>query len=124
MGDALLQKTVTTDFLTKTRVKNNGIAQQYYVENAHEAIIPKDIFLLVQEEIARRSHVHESPSGKKRVFSSSHVRHKKSIAPSVAISIAESTGTPEVKNPRSGAASQGSKTVVWFATTTPSTKKT
>lgn len=25
MGDALLQKTVTTDFLTKTRVKNNGI---------------------------------------------------------------------------------------------------
>lgn len=77
MGDALLQKTVTTDFLTKTRVKNNGIAQQYYVENAHEAIIPKDIFLLVQEEISRRSHVHESPSGKKRVFSSSHVLAQK-----------------------------------------------
>lgn len=49
MGDALLQKTITTDFLTKTRIKNNGSAPQYYVENDHEAIIPKDIFLLVQE---------------------------------------------------------------------------
>lgn len=40
MGDALLQKTVTTDFLTKKRVKNNGVLPQYYVEDDHEAIIP------------------------------------------------------------------------------------
>lgn len=32
MGDALLQKTYTVDFLTKKRVKNNGIMPQYYVE--------------------------------------------------------------------------------------------
>lgn len=30
MGDALLQKTITTDFLTKKRVFNKGIAPQYY----------------------------------------------------------------------------------------------
>ena len=38
IGDALLQKTYTTDFLNKTRVKNNGIVPQYYVEGNHEAI--------------------------------------------------------------------------------------
>lgn len=31
IGDALLQKTYTTDFLTKTRVKNHGVIPQYYV---------------------------------------------------------------------------------------------
>ena len=45
IGDALLQKTYTTDFLNKTRVKNNGLVPQYYVEGDHEAIIPKDIYL-------------------------------------------------------------------------------
>ena len=51
IGDVLLQKTYTTDFLNKTRVKNNGL--QYYVEGNHEAIIPKDIYLQVQEELVR-----------------------------------------------------------------------
>ena len=45
MGDALLQKTYTVDFLTKKRVKNTGIMPQYYVKDNHEAIIPRDIFL-------------------------------------------------------------------------------
>ena len=45
MGDALLQKTYTTDFLTKKRIKNNGTVPQYYVEGDHEAIIPKDLFM-------------------------------------------------------------------------------
>lgn len=36
MGDALLQKTYTVDFLTKKRVKNNGIVPQYYIEDNHE----------------------------------------------------------------------------------------
>lgn len=47
MGDALLQKTYTVDYLSKKRIKNNGIMPQYYVENDHEAIIPKDIFMRV-----------------------------------------------------------------------------
>jgi hypothetical protein len=38
IGDALLQKTYTVDFLSKKRVPNNGIVPQYYVENSHEQI--------------------------------------------------------------------------------------
>ncbi|MDM8265874.1 recombinase family protein [Limosilactobacillus pontis] len=48
MGDALLQKTYTVDFLNKKRVKNEGIMPQYYVENDHPAIIPKSVFMQVQ----------------------------------------------------------------------------
>lgn len=72
IGDALLQKTYTTDFLNKTRVKNNGIVPQYYVEGNHEAIIPKDIYLQVQEELVRRRVVKTSANGKKRSYSCSH----------------------------------------------------
>jgi len=55
MGDALLQKTYTVDFMTKKKVINNGIVPQYYVEDDHEAIISKELFYRVQEEIMRRS---------------------------------------------------------------------
>lgn len=72
IGDALLQKTYTVDFLTKKRVKNNGLVPQYYVENSHEAIIPHEIFMQVQEELIRRRIVHTSPNGKKRTYSSNH----------------------------------------------------
>ena len=72
MGDALLQKTYTTDFLTKKRIKNNGTVPQYYVEDDHEAIIPKDIFLLVQEELVRRRVVHTSDNGKRHCYSCKH----------------------------------------------------
>lgn len=72
MGDALLQKTYTTDFLTKKRIKNNGTVPQYYVEGDHEAIIPKELFVQVQAELVRRRVVHVSPTGKKRSFSCNH----------------------------------------------------
>lgn len=72
IGDALLQKTYTTDFLNKTRVKNNSIVPQYYAEGNHEAIIPKDIFLRVQEELVRRRVVKTSANGKKRSYSCNH----------------------------------------------------
>ena len=47
MGDALLQKTHTVDFLTKKRVKNTEIVQQYYVEDSHPPIIDKEEFAAV-----------------------------------------------------------------------------
>ncbi len=72
IGDALLQKTYTTDFLNKTRVKNNSIVTPYYVEGNHEAIIPKDIFLRVQEELVRSRVVKTSANGKKRSYSCKH----------------------------------------------------
>ena len=72
IGDALLQKTYTTDFLNKTRVKNTGIVPQYYVEGSHPAIIPKEIYMRVQEELVRRRVVRTSANGKKRTYSCNH----------------------------------------------------
>lgn len=72
MGDALLQKTYTTDFLTKKKVVNNGIAPQYYVENSHEAIIPKDIFMRAQEEMRRRANLRSGSERKRRLYSSKY----------------------------------------------------
>ena len=68
IGDALLQKTVTTDFLTKKRVVNKGIVPQYYVEGSHEPIIPKELYNMVQEEMARRANL-RGADGKRRVYS-------------------------------------------------------
>ncbi|KLU65748.1 transposon Tn3 resolvase [Desulfosporosinus acididurans] len=70
MGDALLQKTYTTDFLTKKRVKNTGHAAQYYVEDSHEAIISKEEFAAVQMEFERRTNMRGySKSGKSKFTS-------------------------------------------------------
>lgn len=55
IGDALLQKTYVVDCLTKETRKNNGEIPQYYVTGNHEPIISRDLFKLVQEEIARRA---------------------------------------------------------------------
>ena len=54
-GDALLQKSYTSDFLTKKQKKNNGEIPQYYVENNHESIISKEVFEMVQQEIKKRT---------------------------------------------------------------------
>ena len=72
IGDALLQKTFTIDFLSKKRIKNNGTMPQYYVEGDHDAIISKEVFLLVQEELVRRKQVQTVPGGKKRTYSANH----------------------------------------------------
>ncbi|RYC74836.1 recombinase family protein [Candidatus Nanosyncoccus alces] len=53
-GNMLLQKTYRSDFRTKRKVKNRGELRQYFVENSHEAIIDRDIFMAVQEEMKRR----------------------------------------------------------------------
>ena len=72
IGDALLQKTYTVDFLNKKRVKNNGIVPQYYVENSHEPIILRDLYMRVQEEMVRRANLHSGEKRKKRVYSSKY----------------------------------------------------
>ena len=56
-GDALLQKSFCTDFLTKKMKVNEGEIPQYYVENSHPAIVSKEMFEQVQREIARRKDV-------------------------------------------------------------------
>lgn len=72
IGDALLQKTYTVDFLEKKRVPNNGLVPQYYVENSHEAIIPRELYMQVQEEMLRRANLHSGENRKKRVYSSKY----------------------------------------------------
>lgn len=53
-GDCILQKTVTLDPIEKTRKVNEGEAPMWLVENSHPAIISRETFNKVQEEISRR----------------------------------------------------------------------
>ena len=55
IGDALLQKTYTTDCISKTVKKNQGDRPMVYVEGNHPAIVSKAMFYQVREEMARRS---------------------------------------------------------------------
>ena len=52
-GDALLQKSVTTDYLQKTRKKNEGEAPQYHVQESHAPIVRPEVFDLVQDELRK-----------------------------------------------------------------------
>ena len=54
-GEAILQKTITVDFLTHAHKKNEGEAPQYHVTNSHEAIILPIEWEMVQDELKRRS---------------------------------------------------------------------
>ena len=54
-GDLLLQKTFSEDFRTKKKRKNTGELRKVYVKNSHEAIIDRQTFEAVQQEITRRS---------------------------------------------------------------------
>ncbi len=53
MGDLSLEKRFREE-LTKRMVHNEGQLDRFYVEAAHEAIIPKEVFKKVQREIKRR----------------------------------------------------------------------
>ena len=53
-GDMLLQKTFVEDYLTHKTVKNTGQLPQYYVEDHHDPIVPKEVYFQVQGEIMRR----------------------------------------------------------------------
>ena len=72
MGDVMLQKTYTVDFLTKKRVKNDGYVQKYYIEDNHEPIISKEMFAAVQAEFIRRTNLRGySITGKSKFTSTS-----------------------------------------------------
>lgn len=72
MGDALLQKSYTVDFLTKKRVRNDGYVPKYYVENSHEGIITKEEFAAVQAEFTRRNNLRGYSKTGKSEFSSKY----------------------------------------------------
>lgn len=53
-GNMLFQKEYLDSPLTKKRKKNHGELPRYWVEKTHEAIIDKETFDYVQQEMARR----------------------------------------------------------------------
>ena len=68
-GDCILQKTVTVDCISKSRKKNEGEAPMYLVENSHPAIVSREVFNRVQEEISRRKAL--PPQSKKKAVTAS-----------------------------------------------------
>lgn len=55
-GDVLMQKTYTVDCFTHKAVKNTGQVPQYRLRDHHPAIVPRDDWLLVQEQLKHRRH--------------------------------------------------------------------
>lgn len=107
MGDVLQQKTYTIDFLTKKRVKNNGIVPQYYIEDDHEAIIPKELFYQVQEEKARRASLNKSAVTRKEKKEKSKYSSKFALTD---IMVCKECGQPYRRQVWS---KYGQKTAVW-----------
>ena len=62
IGDAILQKTYIADLFTKEKRLNSGVLPKYYVHDCHPAIIDRDTFQKVQEEMARRSSLRKTSS--------------------------------------------------------------
>lgn len=62
-GDALLQKTFIKDCISKKVIRNTGQLPQYLIQNCHEAIVDRQIYDMVQAEMARRN-AGKSPSKK------------------------------------------------------------
>jgi DNA invertase Pin-like site-specific DNA recombinase len=56
-GSKRLQKTYTTNYLTKATKPNEGELPSYYIEESHAAIIPPDEWDAVQAEIERRKKI-------------------------------------------------------------------
>ena len=50
VGDVLMQKSFTEDFLTGKRKKNEGELAIYFIKNDHEAIVSREVFGRVQKK--------------------------------------------------------------------------
>ena len=106
IGDALLQKTYTTDCISKTVKKNEGDRPMVYVENNHPAIIPKAVFYQAREEMARRT-------GKRKVMQKSGKTELGKYSAKYALSdllVCGECGTPYK---RCTWARNGKKRIVW-----------
>lgn len=62
-GDAILQKYYTPDHLKKGSVRNKGVIDSYYIEDNHSAIISREMWQQVQEEIKRRAEAKGNVAG-------------------------------------------------------------
>ena len=62
-GDVRLQKYYTPDYLKKTSLNNNGVLDSYYIEDNHPAIISKNMWEQVQEEMKKRAEAKGNTEG-------------------------------------------------------------
>ena len=76
MGDVLLQKTYTVDFLTKKKKKNNGEKEQYYATGSHDPIIDRETFETVQKLLKEKAEYFGSPRPSKSYPLSKRIRCK------------------------------------------------
>ena len=106
VGDALLQKTFTTDCITKQVKKNNGKLPQYYIENNHPAIIPRHIYQQVREEMTRRA-------SKRKVLRKSGKTEQGKYSGRYALSEKLICGECETPYKRVTWARNGEKRIVW-----------
>ena len=71
-GAALLQKTITVNFLTHKRTANKGQSQKYMIDENHLPIISKEIFEKVQDEKERRALLKGNLVGDRHKYSSKY----------------------------------------------------
>ena len=57
VGDIVWQKSYVIDPLTQKKVRNNGVLPQYLIQDCHEAIISRELFEAVHQEIKRKSEI-------------------------------------------------------------------
>ena len=69
-GDVLARKTYTPNFLDHKSVKNTGEKPQYYSKDDHEAIVSREMFLLVQSMMDQAKYGYRSGTPGLKVISS------------------------------------------------------
>ena len=65
-GDLLLQKTITTDPISKRRIENFGEEEQYYVHDHHEPIVSREVWEQAKEIRLSRNHPSDMKADGKR----------------------------------------------------------
>ena len=64
----MLQKVYCENHLTKRKCHNTGELPQYFVEDDHPAVVTRQIFMAVQDELKRRAKEKTQPVGSKSSF--------------------------------------------------------
>ncbi len=104
-GGAVLQKTYTVDCILHKQVKNNGEKDKYIVYDCHPAIIERDTYNRVQQELTRRGAI--SKRSPKAETEQGHYASKYALSD---ILICGDCGTPYR---RVTWTSHGHKLIVW-----------
>ena len=68
-GDLLLQKTITTEPISKRRIENFGEEEQYYVHDHHEPIVSREVWEQAKEiRLSRNRQTDKKADGKREKY--------------------------------------------------------